>query len=133
MKKLWLAVALCFGVMGVVYAEPIKLNNLIAELEVKNGVAYSLIEHDFKHIVTAEIASWKGLSLEFGGSAEDKVVGVISYQLTSAEKLGIDLPILKYLDASVGIWGGFGRIDFSKEGNREADFGISLTLINLKF
>lgn len=134
MKKLLLAVVLCLGLAGMAQAEPLRLSDWVEKLPpMKNGIAYSFIEHDFKHIVTAELATWKGFAFEFGGAAEDKLVGVISYQLTSAEKLGIDLPILKYLEANLGLWAGLGRIDFSKEGNSEFDWGASLTLLTLKF
>ena len=38
-----------------------------------------------------------------------------------------------FIGIILGLWAGLGRIDFSKEGNSEFDWGASLTLLTLKF
>lgn len=141
-KRIIMALAICF-MAGTAWAEASISENLgkLKELPLKQGIAYSLQDEKINYLLTIEIAKWKGFSLEAGyaGRAEntgDKAVAVISYQLAKAKDLGITLPILDLLEANVGVYTGFGRIqvnDGFDNGNNEFDWGVSATLISLKF
>ena|SRR3990167_4940571 len=134
MKKLLLTIVLCLGLAGIAQAEPLRLSEIADKLPpIKNGIAYSFQTHEFNHIVSAELASWKGLTFEVGGVADNKVVGIVSYPLLKLKDLGVTLPVLDAVEANLGVYFGWGRIDFSKEGNNEWESGISLSLLSLKF
>lgn len=78
-------------------------------------------------------SAWKGLTLEAGyaGRAQntgDKIVAVLSYNLLSLKNY-LDIPVLKYVEFNPGIWAGVGRVT----GSNEYDWGVSATLVNIKF
>lgn len=134
MKRIFclvLAVSICIGV----YAEPVNIGDIVSKLPaLKQGVAYSLLDNDFNHLSTLEVASFKDVSLELGYSTKDKFVGVISYEVANLKDMGVDIPVLDLVTFNVGIYGGVGRINISgTEANNEFDYGISATLIDLKW
>lgn len=99
----------------------------------KQGVAFSLADSQINYLSTIEIASYKGFSLEGGyaGRAQetgDKIVAVASYNILSM-KDHTNIPILKYIEFRPGVYAGIGRIT----GSNEFDWGISATVLNLKF
>ena len=107
----------------------------------KEGLAYSIADSRFNFLSTIELLKYKGFDLEVGyaGAAKntgDKAVGVVSYELTSLKKLGVDVPILDLVTFNLGYYVGWGRITLNPgetEGNNEFDHGISLTLIKTNF
>lgn len=112
------------------------------EVNWKQGVAYSLEDSKWNYVSTIEVAKKYGLALEAGymGDADKtdhKAVAVISGNLIELKDY-VDLPILNLIEANIGLYAGYGRItleQLSKEDgkNNEFDWGISLTLIDLKF
>lgn len=143
LKKLLVASYLVVIISSPVVAEVSITENLgkLKELPLKQGVAYSLQDNKINYLSTIELAKWKGFSLEAGyaGRAEntgDKAVAVISYQVAKAKDLGITLPILDLLECNIGAYAGLGRIqvnDGFDNGNNEFDWGVSATLVSLKF
>ena len=140
MKKiaLLLVVVLCLacGLAKPAGAEELNIGNLIEKLPAtKHGIAYSLVDHEWTYLSTVEVANYKGIGLELGFSDSDKIVGVASYELFKLADLGVTLPILDLIDCRVGLYGGYGRIDYERsgEGNNEFDYGLSCTLIEVKF
>jgi hypothetical protein len=132
MKKIVLALCLLMTSCMPVMAE-VSLSDFLAKLPpMKQGVAYSFADKDFSYLSTIELASWKGFTLEAGYSSKDKIVGVISYPILKLKDLGVTLPILDLLECNIGLYAGYGRIENLKEMG-EADFGISATLLRIKW
>lgn len=99
----------------------------------KQGVAYSFSDSNVNYLSTIEAASYKGFALEIGyaGRAKntgDKIVGVLSYDLFKAKNY-VTWPILQYVEFRPGVWAGVGRVT----GSNEFDWGVSATVLSLKF
>lgn len=135
-KRLILTIAVCF--MATVARAEVSITGIagkLKDLPLKQGIAYSLQDSKINYLSTIELAKWKGFSLEAGyaGRAEntgDKAVAVVSCQIAKAKDFGVTLPILDLLEANVGVYAGFGRID---RDSSEFDWGVSATLVSLKF
>lgn len=141
-KKIIMVMAICF--IATASRAEVSITGIagkLKDLPLKQGIAYSLQDSKINYLSTVELAKWKGFSLEAGyaGRAEntgDKAVAIISCQLAKAKDLGVTLPILDLLEANVGVYAGFGRIqvnDGFDNGNNEFDWGVSATLVSLKF
>ena len=89
-------------------------------------------DNEFEYVSTAQVLVWKNLSLEAGYATDDKIVAVISYPILKLKDLGVDTPVLDLIEFNVGAYAG---IDFNEPGSDQvdADYGVSLTLINIKF
>ena len=99
----------------------------------KQGLAFSLADSKLNYLSTLEVAKWDKFKLEAGyaGQAKetgDKAVAVLSYDLFKADKY-IQWPIVKYVTFSPGLYVGLGRIT----GSNEFDYGISATVLDIKF
>ena len=138
MRKFILAVVFC-SMVSVANADVIKLSEYLDKLPpMKQGIAFSLADSKLNYLSTIEIAKWKFLSLEGGyaGAAENsgnKVVAVLSTNIANAKKLGIEIPIVDLLDVNVGFYAGYGSINGVALGDSELDYGISATLLTLKW
>lgn len=142
MKKLTLLVLVfLFSFAGVVKAE-LSLPDLIKKVPaLKQGVAYSIADNKLNYISTIEAADWKGVTFEIGyaGAAENtghKAIAVVSYPILKLKDLGVNIPVLDLVEFNLGLYGGYGRIqlnDGQGDGNNEWDYGISATLLNIKF
>lgn len=123
MKKLILIMALLLII-------PVIAN---AEVEWKSGVGFSVIDNKTNILSTIEVAKWKEITLEAGyaGDAENtqnKVVAVVSYPILKLKDY-VDLPIVDLIEFNAGIYAGYGRLF----GSDELDFGVSATILNIKF
>ena len=137
MRKWLIALGIVFLMTPPVCAE-LKLSEVLDKLPVmKQGIGYDIAESDgLNFISTLELAKWKGISLEAGYSTTDKVVGVVSYQLLRLKDLGVTLPVLDLLEANLGFYLGFSRVQLNdgfENGNNEPSYGPSLTLISTKW
>lgn len=99
----------------------------------KQGVAFSIADSNINYLSTVDLVKWKGFSLEGGyaGAAKntgDKLVAVLSYDLLSL-KDKTTIPFLNLVEFRPGIWAGVGRIG----GSNEFDYGVSATVLSLKF
>ena len=135
MKKLIILIAvMLLLVPGIVFAGTLGIGDIISNLEVKQGMAFSLADSQLNYLSTAELMDYKGFSLE-AGSAYDaektgiKAVGVISYDLLKLKDLGVNVPILDMIHLRPGIYFGMGRIG----GNNETDYGLSLSMISFSW
>lgn len=140
MKKLLIALIVGVMTIGIIgcktpaRAESLVLSETIEKLpELKQGVAYSLLDKEVNYLSTFDVLSWKKLNLEAGFSSNDKLVAVISYPLVNLkEDFDVTLPLLDLINCRIGIYGGVGRIGVSSEQN-EWDFGVSATILQIKF
>lgn len=135
MKKLMLLLTMSLLLVPTLAKADTSVIDLIAQVPaLKQGIAYSLVDSNINYISTVDLVKWKGLSIEGGyaGSAKntgDKLVGVISYDLLNLKDIAPTIPILNVVEFRPGIWFGVGRIG----GSNETDWGISATVISLKF
>lgn len=137
MKKWLIALGIVVLMAPPVCAE-LKLSEVLDKLPaLKQGIAFDIAESDgLSFLSTLELIKWKGISLEAGYSSTDKIVGVISYQLLRLKDLGVTVPILDLLEANVGFYLGYSRVQLNDgfgNGNNEQSYGPSLTLISTKW
>lgn len=125
MKKLFLSILFSVMLLSRVFAVPEVVKNIP---DLKQGVAYSLLEDEVVYLSTTKIAEFKKIDLEFGYASTDKIVGVVSIGLLDFKDY-ITLPILDLLELNIGVYGGYGRLS----GDNEFDYGISATILNIKF
>lgn len=131
MKKMLAVLAVCFAMFGNCYAESLSIGEQIKKIPgLKQGVAYSLAEHNFSYLSTIEVLKWKGISAEVGYSSKDKLVGVVSYELLKLKDLGVTVPILDLVSFQPGVFFGAGRLNKYID-NSETDYGISATIISI--
>lgn len=153
MKKLMLALVAVSFLVGNAFANEavtlkdfiLNINSLsLSEIEkvlpnLNNGFAYSFADSKMNYIATMDVVRWKDFTFEAGyaGRAKntaDKLVGVVSYRIGSLKDLNIDVPILKYIDLSVGLYGGYGRIEkVLSDPQGEFDFGSYVRVLSLDF
>jgi len=138
MKKLILALAIVFMIAGSAYADDLRISDVIEKLpSLKQGIAYSMFDNDLCYLSTIEILNWKGIALEGGYSSKDKIVGVVSYELLKLKDLGVTIPLLDLITARVGVYAGFGNLNltesFTDDGGNSGDWGLSLTLLDIRF
>lgn len=122
-------------------AESLNLSEVASNLPaLKQGIAYSIEDSKINYLSTVEILKWEGFALEAGyaGAAEEtshKAVGVISYQVAKLKDYGVTLPVLDLLEFNLGLYAGYGRLQFAgdKSNDNEFDYGVSATLLNIKF
>ena len=135
MKKLiCLIVVMLFMIPGVVFAgEFLDYVNdeVIAKLDLKQGVAYSVIDKKINYLSTAKVAEKGDFALEIGyaGSRNNtghKIVGVASYDVMELKEY-IDIPVLDLIKIRLGVYGGYGRLT----GSNEWDAGVSATLFEI--
>ncbi len=136
MKKLLVIIMalLLIGFAAQARAENLSVGDFVKKLPaLKQGIAFSLVENDFNYLSTFEVLKWKGVSLEAGYSSENKAVAVLSYELLKLKDLGVKVPVLDLVSFQPGIWFGVGRLQKDIFYRTETDYGISCTLIALKF
>lgn len=111
---------------------------LPANVNWKNGIGYSLIDNKINYLSTVDVLKRSGFSLAVGYAGDSertnhKAILNISYDLVNLQKLGVETPILKYVDLSVGGYIGFGNMNLKEMGESEFDGGLTATIVSLKF
>src|SRR3990167_10409146 len=134
MRKWLIALGIVFLMAPPVCAE-LNLSEALDKIPtMKQGLGYDIAESEgISYLSTLELAKWKGITLEAGYSSTDKIVGVVSYQLLRLKDLGVTLPILDLLEANIGFFYGYSRVQLNDgfgEGNNETSYGPSLTLLS---
>jgi hypothetical protein len=120
-------------------AEELNVSELISKLPALNqGVAFSIKDSNFNYLATVDAVSIKGFKIEVGyaGVAKntgDKIVGVASYDLLKLKNVGVTLPILDLVEFRPGVWLGYGHINGASLGDSEFDYGVSLSVLSVKF
>lgn len=104
-----------------------------AELALKSGIGFSLVDSKVNFLSTVELLKWKGLAIEAGyaGDSEktqDKMIAAVSYSLIKLSDY-VELPVLDLIECNVGLYAGIGRLF----GSDEFDYGASATLLKIKF
>lgn len=107
----------------------IDITNLVAKLPaLKTGIAYSIKADQWNSISTVEVIKWKGVALEAGYATGDTGVAVLSYKLLELRKW-VDVPVLDLVECNLGAYVGLSDIT----GADRIDYGVSATLVNIKF
>lgn len=139
MKKLLLAMAILLAAAIPAKADELNVSELISKLPALNqGVGYSVKDSNFNYLATIDAVSFKGFKIEAGyaGVAKntgDKLVGVLSYDLLKLKNVGVTLPILDLVEFRPGVWLGYGHINGASLGDSEFDYGVSLSVLSVKF
>lgn len=139
MKKLFMALVGLLIASNVMAQEISIVDSLKKIPAIKQGIAFSTVDSKFNYLATFDVAKFKGFNLEVGYAGEaketaNKLVAVVSYDLLKLKNV-IDLPILNLIELRPGVYAGYGRIEGADRGKiaGEADFGVSLSVISLKF
>lgn len=140
MLKKMILVAVLFLAPHLANADALNISDVVAKVPaLKQGIAYSIEDGKINYLSTIEIVKWKGFSLEGGyaGAAQNtahKLVGVVSYQVARLKDY-VEIPVLDLLEFNIGAYAGYGRIAFNGDtsNDNEFDYGISATLLNIKF
>lgn len=136
MKKIIISIGMILGLLGSSVASAGTLSGGLKKLPPLNqGVAYSLADSNFNYLSTLDVVRWKALTLEAGyaGRAEntdDKLVAVLSVKLLELKDY-VQLPVLDLIEFRPGIWYGWGNL--GNWNNAEGDWGVSATVVSLKF
>jgi len=111
-------------------AEDVKVGDILSKIPaLKQGVAFDISESEFNYISTINVLQYKDFGLGAGYATDDKAVVTLNYNLGGLKKIGIDTPITNFIDITVGMYAGYGRVT----GSNEFSLGPSLTIIDVKF
>lgn len=138
MKKLFLSSALILMLAGVSNAEPVTVKEITSKLPPLNqGIAYSMVDNKLNYLGTIDVVNWKALTLEVGyaGAADNtgnKLVAVASIKLLDLGNV-VNFPILDKVVFRPGIYFGAGDIGNTDFDSSETDWGVSATVLSLKF
>lgn len=118
------------------YAE-VNWNDVISKLEWKQGIAYSVPEGGINILSTFKAAKYKDITLSLGyaGDREQsghKAVANLSYSLLKLKDY-VEIPILDLVELEPGIWAGMGKVNLKEFDEWESDWGVSISVINVKF
>lgn len=119
---------------GVCYAEELSIGSIVKAIpDLKQGVMYDIRNKEVEYISTAQILKYKDLSIEIGYSPKTEILGIVSYKLGSLEK--VDIPLLNWVSFNIGMGVGYDRLDkdVSKTDDSGLIYGVTATLIDIKF
>lgn len=134
MKKIITLVVGLLMLAGVAQASELSIGDSLKKIPaLKQGIGYSLKNSNIEYLTTFELMNKGGLALEAGYTSQDRIIAVLSYPVLKLKDLGVTLPILDLIEANVGLYYGFGRINIRELDTAESTGGISLTLIKVKF
>lgn len=137
MKKILLTLALIVCFAGSVQADPIDIGSVLDKVELKQGIAYSVVDSGVNSLTTFDLLKKDKYALELGyagdlDSTDHKVVVVASADLLKLKDY-VDVPILDLINLRVGAYIGAGSINTHRIMESEVDYGLSLTGISFKF
>ena len=122
------------SVCSMAFAGELSISETVKKIPaLKQGIGYSLKNSNIEYLTTLEILNIKGVTLEAGYTSQDKVIGVISYPILKLKDLGVTVPILDLIEFNAGAFYGFGRINIKELDTAEDTYGLSLTLLKIKF
>ena len=124
-------------------AESVKFSDIVSKLPAFNqGLAYDAVDNQFNYLSTIDVVSWKSLTLEAGyaglfstdnpENTGNKLVGVLSVKLLDLGGV-VNFPILDKVVFRPGIWLGVGNIGSTDFNSSETSWGVSATVLSLKF
>ncbi len=104
----------------------------------KNGAYFSLVDNKVNYSATVPVLSKGGFSLNVGyaGRAKntgDKIIASLAYDLGNLERLGVNVPILKYVGFEPYICFAGGDIGNTDIDSSESDFGVGVNLLSFSF
>lgn len=108
----------------------------LSKIALKQGIAYSLDDHGINYLSTTDLINYGAFHIEAGiaGDAEHtnwKPVGVLSVDLIDFK--GVSFPIIDQIKFRPGVWLGWGNINFSDLQESEFTYGVSATILDVKF
>ena len=134
LKILTVVLVSLFLMLGIAEASELSVGDTLKKIPaLKQGIGYSLKNSNIEYLTTLEVLNFKGVALEAGYTSQDKVIGVISYPILKLKDLGVTVPILDLVEFNAGVFYGFGRINIKELDTAEKTFGVSLTLLKVKF
>lgn len=135
-KKLFLVACLIF-LASKVSAEEFSLSGALDKIpSIKQGVAFSLADSNLNYMSTINVANFgKYINLDVGyaGRAKntgDKLIAAVSFNLL--ESGYIQYPILRYLQVKPCLFLGYGNINAKEITESEFDYGIGVTIFEVK-
>jgi len=126
---------------GEMIVPPKTFTGIMDKVNWRQGIAFSTQENKINYLSTVELLRFekyvKGLTIEAGyagdgNDSDHKLVGVVSYPLVNFKEMGVTIPILDLVEANIGAWFGAGHLNRNIMNTR-SDYGVSLSLLNLKF
>lgn len=133
-KLVVVSISVVIGLVSMAFADSLSIGDSLKKIPaLKQGIGYSLKNSNIEYLTTIELANYKGIALEAGYTSQDKVIGVISYPILKLKDLGVTVPILDLVEANAGLFYGFGRINIMELDTAEDTYGVSLTLLKVKF
>jgi len=129
MKKIILTLCAVLCLTAVSFADPVNLGDVLDKFPMKQGVAYSIPDQEWRPMASFSVVKKWGLSLDAGYVGEDKLVGAVFYHLGRLENLA-EIPILNFVDLEVGAYYGLEGIN---RGHAGEDYGASLKILEIKF
>lgn len=139
MKRIFLAVVF-LGIMAcVASAEPINIGDAAKKLPAVNtGVAFSLADSKVNAMTTVDVFKTKNGMFSLGvgwageaDSTDNKAIALASIDLFAIKNL--DWPILEYISFKPGIYVGAGSINLHRIMESELDYGVTATVLAIKF
>jgi hypothetical protein len=100
--------------------------------DAKQGILINFQDNEVEYLSTFEVAKYKNVCFELGYASPETIIGVVSYPVLKLKDLGITIPVLDLVECNVGLGAGFDRLN-SAGGGRVFKYGLTITLINLKF
>lgn len=142
MKRMLLLIAILL-IPTILRAEAVKITDITSKLPAFNqGMAYDVVDNQFNYLSTIDVVSWKALTLEAGyaglfstsnpENTGNKLVGVLSVKLLDLSGV-VNFPILDKVVFRPGIWFGAGNIGKTDIDSSETSWGVSATVLSLKF
>lgn len=99
----------------------------ILKAEMKPCAIYSVKENQAGYATSLQLIGFRGLELDGIHSPDRNLLAVgLGYEVTSLEKLGVEVPLSKFFVLTVG--GFYGVRDFTSE-ERDTDYGAFATII----
>ena len=130
MRKLIMLIAIML-LATTVSAGTLNLPDVLKTLpSMKQGVAYSIPDKEYKYMTTAPLVKWKAFSLNAGYSADDKVIVSSSVDLIRLEDF-VDIPILDLIEFSPSIYYGIPKL--FDGGKCDSDWGVGISILSVKF
>ena len=111
-------------------ADTIKINKINLP-DAKAGIYYDFEEKQIDQTTTMTVVKIPtkagSLDIDAGYTIQNKILCGISYRLGNLEKLGLEVPLLKFLDVSLGIAGSY---HYERD---DLGFGLYGTLVRVEF
>lgn len=142
MKKL-LTLVLALLLTTAAYAEPIFVEDVLESIPaLDNGVVWDFDQKGLSYTSTLDILDWKGFTLNAGYArtfdndneeSADSMIAGLSYEIANLEKLGVSVPILKYVKIEPMVYIGWQGINVQVMKESEFVWGAGAKILEIAF